>query len=98
MVTIIIRNDRFRIFMTDNINEQPIEFVSNSESKYVMGFTSRNSRRVRIWKTGRNIPYPVTYPSFRFFRCGSTVRYLAHSCFGKLQRFRHVLCLQSTIS
>jgi hypothetical protein len=56
MVTIIIRNDRFRIFMTDNINEQPIEFVSNSESKYVMGFTSRNSRRVRIWKTGRNIP------------------------------------------
>jgi hypothetical protein len=57
MVTIIIRNDRFRIFMTDNINEQPIEFVSNSESKYVMGFTSRNNRRVRIWKTGRNIPY-----------------------------------------
>lgn len=56
MVTIIIRNDRFRIFMTDNINEQPIGFVSNSESKYVMGFTSRN-RRVRIWKTGRNIPY-----------------------------------------
>lgn len=57
MVTIIIRNDRFRIFMTDNINEQPIEFVSNNESKYVMGFTSRNNRRVRIWKTGRNIPY-----------------------------------------
>lgn len=57
MVTIIIRNDRFRIFMTDNISEQPIEFVSNSESKYVMGFTGRNSRRVRIWKTGRNIPY-----------------------------------------
>lgn len=57
MVTIIIRNDRFRIFMTDNINEQPIEFVSNSESKYVMGFTSRNNRRVRIWKTGRNTPY-----------------------------------------
>lgn len=57
MVTIIIRNDRFRIFMTDNINEQPIEFVSNNESKYVMGFTSRNNRRVRIWKTGRNIPH-----------------------------------------
>lgn len=56
MITVIIRNDRFRIFMTDNINEQPIEFVSNSESKYVMGFTSRN-RRVRIWKTGRNTPY-----------------------------------------
>lgn len=39
MITVIIRNDRFRIFMTDNINEQPIEFVSNSKSKYVMGFT-----------------------------------------------------------
>lgn len=56
MITVIIRNDRFRIFMTDNINEQPIEFVSNSESKYIMGFTNRN-RRVRIWKTGRNTPY-----------------------------------------
>lgn len=58
MITVIIRNDRFRIFMTDNINEQPIEFVSDGESEYVMGFTSvHNNRRVKIWKTGRNMPY-----------------------------------------
>lgn len=56
MITVIMRNDRFRIFMTDNINEQPIEFVSNSKSKYVMGFTNHN-KRVRIWKMGRNTPY-----------------------------------------
>lgn len=58
MVTIIIRDDGFRIFMTDSINEQPIEFVSDDESEYVMGFISvRSNRRVKIWKTGRNIPY-----------------------------------------
>lgn len=59
MITVIIRNDRFRIFMTDNINEQPIEFVSDGKSKYVMGFAGHN-KRVRIWKTGRNTPYDQT--------------------------------------
>lgn len=56
MITVITGNDRFRIFMTDNINGQPVGFVSNGKSKYVMGFTNRN-KRVRIWKTGRNTPY-----------------------------------------
>ena len=59
MITIIIRDDRFRIFMTDDINERPIEFVSNGESKYVMGFTNHN-KRARIWKTERNAPYDQT--------------------------------------
>lgn len=61
MVTIIIMDDGFRIFMTDSINEQPIEFVSDGESEYVMGFTSvSNNRRVKIWKTGRGIPHNRT--------------------------------------
>lgn len=50
MVTIIIRNDRFRIFMTDNINEQQTGADMEDGKKHPLrsnGITN-NGRQCRV--------------------------------------------------